>query len=136
MDWSMKVGVPSTCLPVTATAMSAADGASEPSLGPGYVFDRQDDNEIPQTSRCFYEGKLFDDGNQWTAVHDRCMMCSCQRGRVVCDHVICPALSCGAAAAVQHTGDCCPMCQSNSFYFQFNFNWISKLWKIIINPFH
>jgi len=110
--WLTNLQVPSTCLPFTASAMHEADGAEEPSLGPGYVFDRQDDNEIPQTSRCFYEGKLFDDGKQWTAVHDRCMMCSCQRGRVVCDHVICPALNCGSASIVQPNGECCPMCQN------------------------
>ena len=107
-----QVRVPSSCLPTTAAQTNSGDGAGEQSLGPGYVFDRQDDNEIPQTSRCFYENKLYDDGTQWTAEHDRCMMCSCQRGRVVCDPIVCPALTCGTASVIHPPGDCCPMCQS------------------------
>ena len=108
--WITNVHVPGSCLPF-------ASGKSE-LMSEGYTFERaqDDNNEIPMTSaRCFYEGKLFEDGKAWTAEHDKCMMCSCQRGRVVCDPVVCPALNCGPSANVVHpTGDCCPMCESKS----------------------
>lgn len=116
--WLTNVHVPGSCLPI-GMGSSAGGGLGEQSvLGvQGYVFDRaqDDNNEIPMaTTRCFYEGKLYDDGRAWTAEHDRCMMCSCQRGRVVCDPVVCPALSCtGPSATIIHPpGDCCPMCES------------------------
>lgn len=121
--WLTNVHVPGSCLPIGMGSPSGGDGLSgeQSLLGvQGYVFDRaqDDNNEIPMaTSRCFYEGKLYDDGKAWTAEHDRCMMCSCQRGRVVCDPVVCPALTCsGPSSAIIHPpGDCCPQCESESF---------------------
>ncbi|XP_057374741.1 dorsal-ventral patterning protein Sog-like [Daphnia carinata] len=117
--WLTNVHVPGSCLPIGMGGRSVGGNLGEQSvLGvQGYVFDRaqDDNNEIPMaTTRCFYEGKLYDDGRQWTAEHDRCMMCSCQRGRVVCDPVVCPALSCaGPSSAIIHPpGDCCPMCEN------------------------
>lgn len=118
--WLTNVQVPGSCLPVGHIPSSRLIGAGgdQPSIPAGYAFDRaqDDNNEIPMTtSRCFYEGKLYDDGRAWTAEHDRCMMCSCQRGRVVCDPVVCPALQCGPWSTVIHSpGDCCPMCESKS----------------------
>lgn len=120
--WLTNVHVPGSCLPIGMGSPSGGDGLSgeQSLLGvQGYVFDRaqDDNNEIPMaTSRCFYEGKLYDDGKAWTAEHDRCMMCSCQRGRVVCDPVVCPAITCsGPSSAIIHPpGDCCPQCESES----------------------
>ena len=125
--WLTNVHVPGSCLPIgmgmSAAGVDSSLSGGEPSiLGvQGYVFDRaqDDNNEIPMaTTRCFYEGKLYDDGKAWTAEHDRCMMCSCQRGRVVCDPVVCPALNCtGPSSAIIHPpGDCCPQCESESHF--------------------
>ena len=120
--WLTNVQVPGSCLPIGMGRSSGGADAialsGEHSMPAGYsqALDRaqDDNNEIPMTTtRCFYEGKLYEDGRAWTAEHDRCMMCSCQRGRVVCDPVVCPALSCGPSATVIHSpGDCCPMCES------------------------
>lgn len=124
--WLTNVQVPGSCLPI-GMGRSAGGDAGEQSLPgvQGYAFDRaqDDNNEIPMaTTRCFYEGKLYEDGRAWTAEHDRCMMCSCQRGRVVCDPVVCPALNCGPSATIIHpTGDCCPMCESKSSIIDFLF---------------
>lgn len=118
--WLTNVHVPGSCLPYGFKPAADADSAGEQSSA-GYVFDQRssqdDNNEIPltATTRCFYEGKLYEDGAAWTAEHDRCMMCSCRRGgRVVCDPVVCPALSCGPSAnIIPPSGDvCCPMCDS------------------------
>jgi chordin len=127
--WLTNVHVPGSCLPIGMGLSPGGDGLTgeQSILGvQGYVFDRaqDDNNEIPMaTTRCFYEGKLYDDGKAWTAEHDRCMMCSCQRGRVVCDPVVCPALNCtGPSAAIIHPpGDCCPQCESNSNSSIFSF---------------
>lgn len=124
--WLTNVHVPGSCLPYgfKPDAGSAGDTSA------GYVFDQRftaqdDNNEIPltATARCFYEGKLYEDGSAWTAEHDRCMMCSCRRGgRVVCDPVVCPALNCAPTAKIiQATGDvCCPMCESKFFFSNLN----------------
>uniref|UniRef100_T1JBK0 VWFC domain-containing protein n=1 Tax=Strigamia maritima TaxID=126957 RepID=T1JBK0_STRMM len=63
-----------------------------------------------ETYKCFYEGKFFEDGSQWTSQHDSCMMCSCRRDRVSCDPVICPKPQCNDI--VQLIGECCPSCPS------------------------
>ncbi|XP_032781634.2 dorsal-ventral patterning protein Sog [Daphnia magna] len=116
--WLTNVHVPGSCLPIGMGRSVGGNLGEQSALGvQGYVFDRaqDDNNEIPMaTMRCFYEGKLYDDGRAWTAEHDRCMMCSCQRGRVVCDPVVCPALSCTApsSAVIHPPGDCCPMCEN------------------------
>ena len=125
--WLTNVQVPGSCLPI-GMGRSAGDPAEGSFSGvQGYVFDRaqDDNNEIPMaTTRCFYEGKLYEDGRAWTAEHDRCMMCSCQRGKVVCDPVVCPALSCnGPNSAIIHPpGDCCPMCESKFRHFPISFS--------------
>lgn len=130
--WLTNVHVPGSCLPFGFKSGLMEEGggdsggaAGQQQSSAGYVFDRHqdDNNEIPLSSatRCFYEGKLYEDGAAWTAEHDRCMMCSCQRGRVVCDPVVCPALTCGASASVvQRPGDCCPMCESKSSRIKWN----------------
>ena len=139
--WLTNVHVPSSCLPyagaggsgsrppqhigggvVSSAAAAASSSPDDFLLDGGGGIDSSasssgDNNEIPPiiASRCFYEGRLFDDASAWTAEHDRCMMCSCQRGRVVCHQVICPSLTltCTAPTAtiVQQPADCCPSCQ-------------------------
>lgn len=124
--WLTNVHVPGSCLPIGMGRSVGGNLGEQSALGvQGYVFDRaqDDNNEIPMaTMRCFYEGKLYDDGRAWTAEHDRCMMCSCQRGRVVCDPVVCPALSCTApsSAVIHPPGDCCPMCESECLHSRFS----------------
>jgi len=142
--WLTNVHVPDACLPYgfkqqqmsLSSTMNARGGGGgsegaeqqqqQRSDDPLLLMDpdsggpSSDNNEIPPvlTTRCFYEGRLFEDGSAWTALHDRCMMCSCQRGRVVCDPVVCPSLAqtCSATTSVivHQPGDCCPICQVRS----------------------
>jgi len=96
-----KVHVPQSCLPKRRINMR------------GYYNDAEteEENAIKHKHDCEYEEQVYEDGAQWEAVHDTCTMCSCKRGRVVCDRIMCPALTC----AEQHTlpGACCPVCQNS-----------------------
>ena len=152
--WLTHVHVPDTCLPYAFKQHQQLNEGDEQQQqqrsnddlllledggggGGGGGGDNSNNTEIPSVStRCFYEGRLFEDGSAWTAVHDRCMMCSCQRGRVVCDQVVCPslALTCTAPTAtiVHQAGDCCPICEltRNS-----NYSTMSKLLNSTFNLF-
>lgn len=63
-----------------------------------------------QNARCVYETAVYDDGDQWTATHEACKMCSCQRGKVVCEAVLCPATNCSNPIILEN--ECCPTCSS------------------------
>ena len=107
--WLTNVHVPSSCLPYAGAGSSDSGSRLPPTFGGvvssaaastpddffldgGGVIDSLAsapssssgvNNEIPPiiSSRCFHEGRLFDYASAWTAEHDRCMLCSCQRGR-------------------------------------------------------
>lgn len=81
----------------------------------GFPNDLGENNEvyrIESNHKCYYDGEVFEDGAQWTARHEECVMCSCQRGRLVCDPVVCPAVHCPNAITLP--GECCPTCQDES----------------------
>ncbi|XP_077508917.1 chordin short gastrulation isoform X2 [Amblyomma americanum] len=108
------IRIPETCLPELAQG-----GGSSGSGGmavPGYSSDTGAENNeiyrIESNHKCYYDGEVFDDGAQWTARHEACVMCSCQRGRLVCDPVVCPAVQCSKAVTLP--GECCPSCQDES----------------------
>jgi len=75
---------------------------------PGYLNDLGE--KVPETIllKCFYEGAVYSDGQQWDASHKKCQMCSCQRGTVVCDVMVCPSTNC--TDPVIPEGECCPTC--------------------------
>ncbi|XP_076365142.1 chordin-like isoform X1 [Tachypleus tridentatus] len=60
------------------------------------------------THKCYYEGEVIEDGLQWKAQHETCTMCSCQMGRVHCDTIVCPKLTCDRPLTLK--GECCPVC--------------------------
>ncbi len=98
---------------------------------PGFLSDLGEvrpEAEMELATRCLYEGKIHDDGEQWEATHKSCHMCSCRRfaseipapisivlkvssflrGTVVCDEVICPELTCEQPVILE--GECCAAC--------------------------
>lgn len=100
------LAVPSSCLP-------RHDNSALQRSGPTYQEDRANDiyDGLDSIHKCLYEGVVFDDGAQWKGEHEECTMCSCQRGRIVCDRVICPTPGCENPTTL--AGDCCPSCGSN-----------------------
>ncbi|XP_077508923.1 dorsal-ventral patterning protein Sog-like isoform X2 [Amblyomma americanum] len=106
------IRIPETCLPELAQGGGSSGGVAVP----GYSSDTGAENNeiyrIESNHKCYYDGEVFDDGAQWTARHEACVMCSCQRGRLVCDPVVCPAVQCSNAVILP--GECCPTCQDES----------------------
>ncbi|KAH7957267.1 hypothetical protein HPB52_016978 [Rhipicephalus sanguineus] len=108
------IRIPDNCLP--ELAKSGVIGGSGNTAVPGYSSDAGgggENNEIyriESNHKCYYDGEVFDDGAQWTARHEACVMCSCQARRLVCDPVVCPAVQCPNAVTLP--GECCPTCQA------------------------
>ncbi|XP_015782648.1 A disintegrin and metalloproteinase with thrombospondin motifs 9 isoform X3 [Tetranychus urticae] len=58
--------------------------------------------------KCLYNNKMFDDGSVWKSSKDTCKMCSCQKGQIKCDTIVCPVPNC--LNPITTSGDCCPSC--------------------------
>ncbi|KAG1927791.1 chordin [Pimephales promelas] len=71
-----------------------------------FVRDPAELKKDPHT--CFFEGEHHAHGSQWTPQYNTCFTCSCQKKTVICDPVICPALSC--PHTLQPEDQCCPVC--------------------------
>ncbi|XP_039881294.1 chordin isoform X1 [Simochromis diagramma] len=57
---------------------------------------------------CFFENQHYPHGSSWTPNYDKCFSCICQKRTVICDPVICPALTC--SRTIKPEGKCCPIC--------------------------
>lgn len=84
---------------------------------PGYLSDlaEQDgDAELAKDLRqkCVYEGSVYEPGAMWEATHQACSMCSCQRGQVKCEAVLCPPTNCSDPVRIE--GECCASCGRHS----------------------
>jgi len=84
---------------------------------PGYLRDLGEeigDEVLAENMRqkCAYEGSFYEDGNRWEATHDKCKMCSCQRGKVDCEPIVCPPTNC--SNPIIEEGECCATCNSPS----------------------
>lgn len=62
------------------------------------------------SQKCAYEGSFFENGNRWEATHKKCQVCSCQRGKVKCEPIVCPPTNC--SNPIIEEGACCPTCNS------------------------
>lgn len=81
---------------------------------PGYLSDLgeeigDEDLAAEMRQKCAYEGIFYDDGQRWGATHAECKMCSCQRGKVNCEPIICPPTNCSDPIIPE--GECCPTCR-------------------------
>ncbi|CAN7986206.1 unnamed protein product, partial [Ixodes hexagonus] len=102
------IQIPDNCLPDLEKSVGTVRGfASDFSGGENNEIYRIESNH-----KCYYDGEVFDDGAQWTARHEECVMCSCQRGRLVCDPVVCPVVQCPNPVTLP--GECCPTCQDET----------------------
>jgi len=100
---------PPECLPRYAR--------NELELMPGFLSDIEEergDTEMAETmkQKCYYESSVYEDGSQWEASHLQCTMCSCQRGSIKCESVVCPATNCSNPVIPE--GECCPTCSVGS----------------------
>ena len=103
---SAQVGIGGSCLPSYRVPAPVLHGS-------GILLDESDpdpddENEIPGTDRCFYDNQIHEDLEQWPSPNDNCLMCSCQKGKVLCDKEICPLISCNNPIILP--GQCCPIC--------------------------
>lgn len=96
---------PLSCLP-------RYDASSMQRNGHTYQDGYNDVYGTDSVHTCAYEEKLFEDGAQWKAEHEDCTMCSCQRGRIICERMVCPELACDNPTTV--VGECCPFCPGNN----------------------
>ncbi|XP_053513830.1 chordin isoform X1 [Artibeus jamaicensis] len=65
--------------------------------------------KAPEPNTCFFEGQQRPHGSRWAPNYDRlCSVCTCQKGTVICDPVVCPTLGC--LSSVRMPGQCCPVC--------------------------
>lgn len=99
------VSAPQTCLPRYAR--------NDLEIIPGYLRDLGEeigDEELVENmkQKCAYEGAFFENGNRWEATHEKCQVCSCQRGKVKCDPIVCPPTNC--SNPIIEEGSCCATC--------------------------
>ncbi|OQV14090.1 Chordin [Hypsibius exemplaris] len=73
------------------------------------IEDQPSLNALVPIYTCQYADKTYEDGGSWKSEHKECTMCSCQRGRIVCEEMICPKVNC--RNPVKLDGECCPTCQ-------------------------
>ncbi|XP_068438976.1 thrombospondin-2-like [Clinocottus analis] len=73
--------------------------------GSGDVNDLDRDGEV----WCMQDGRVYDHGEDWDV--DSCTACACQNGKVVCQQVSCPPVSCIYTSFID--GECCPVCLDN-----------------------
>eukprot|EP00092_Neocalanus_flemingeri_P058871 GFUD01070264.1.p1 GENE.GFUD01070264.1~~GFUD01070264.1.p1 ORF type:complete len:935 (-),score=111.94 GFUD01070264.1:1839-4643(-) len=103
------ISSPQACLPRYAR--------NDLEIMPGYLRDLGEeigDEDLAENMRqkCAYEGSFYEDGNRWEATHDKCKMCSCQRGKVDCEPIVCPPTNC--SNPIIEEGECCATCNSPS----------------------
>ncbi|CDW55854.1 chordin [Trichuris trichiura] len=65
-------------------------------------------NMLARSTDCIYNDITYKDGDSWPASHAECTSCSCLRGNVKCEAVVCPQTEC--VNFVRLPGECCPVC--------------------------
>ncbi|XP_072164791.1 kielin/chordin-like protein [Diadema setosum] len=64
----------------------------------------------PDCTQCQYDGRVIPDGIQFRHFTDRCQICTCSGGSVVCERETCPPVQCSSPIYADPE-DCCPQCQ-------------------------
>jgi len=82
---------------------------------PGYLSEMAEENgdvelALQMKQKCAYENTFYEDGEQWESTHVKCKMCSCQRGVVNCEPMVCPPTDCPDPIIPQ--GECCATCNT------------------------
>ncbi|XP_044194009.1 thrombospondin-2-like [Thunnus albacares] len=73
--------------------------------------DGGDDNDLDGDGEiwCVQDGRMYEQGEHWEV--DSCTSCTCQDGKVVCQQVSCPPVSCINPTFIDE--ECCPVCLNN-----------------------
>jgi len=98
------VDTPQSCLPI--------HNRNSLERIPGYLNDLGEKVPDRILQKCYYEGAFYDNGEQWQSSHVQCQMCSCQRGSVVCDEMVCPTTIC--SDPIIPAGECCATCSPST----------------------
>lgn len=87
-------------------------------VGSVMVYNLHPPSSEIETTACFHETKFHDDGTQWTAKSDPCLMCHCHLGVAKCDPMPCPPLNCPVGRMVKApAGHCCSICTGKFILF-------------------
>ncbi|KAL3992334.1 growth arrest and DNA-damage-inducible protein [Sarotherodon galilaeus] len=98
-----RVHVPNNC---EFGTRSEAEEEEEEELEDFLSKDPEELKKDPHT--CFFENQHYPHGSSWMPNYDKCFSCICQKRTVICDPVICPALTC--SRTIKPEGKCCPIC--------------------------
>uniref|UniRef100_A0AAX7SN02 Chordin n=1 Tax=Astatotilapia calliptera TaxID=8154 RepID=A0AAX7SN02_ASTCA len=102
-----QVHVPNNC---EFGTRSEAEEEEEEELEDFLSKDPEELKKDPHT--CFFENQHYPHGSSWTPNYDKCFSCICQKRTVICDPVICPALTC--SRTIKPEGKCCPICDGDN----------------------
>ncbi|KAF4101146.1 hypothetical protein G5714_017578 [Onychostoma macrolepis] len=77
-------------------------GCSNPITRPGQC--------CPVCDVCIYDGREYQNGQEFPDPADRCSRCMCRNGQVTCNRSPCPNRGC--SSPITRPGQCCPVCDA------------------------